>query len=625
MCFVARGFRNWKKAIDAFRSHEASECHSFALEQLQNLKGMSIDAQMSNQKLVEQQNAQQCLRIIITSVQFLARQGLALRGHELQSGNLYELLRVRGADVPYLQTWLNRTTNFTSPDCQNEILKLLSDSVLRSMTQSINSSSGQFGVIMDGTQDCGGVEQESICVRYVDENLEIHEVFVGLYEPETTTGTSLASVIKDVLLRLGLPIGQLRAQTYDGAAAMAGARNGCQNIIKQDQPLALHFHCSAHCTNLIAMATIESSPLLRDALQWINEISALYNRSLKLKKIMKSNFAAEGPTTLKPLCPTRWLCRAISIQSFLKQYAEVLNSLETMKDQSAPETSAKCSGLLNRLEDGTTVLALEIALLVLLPLENLNQCLQARDATLTGMMQSVSKVTLHLQSMRSDEMFQQVLAKSKSFVEKHDLQPIALPRKRCPPARLTGPAKCHQPSTVDEHFRLLYFSILDNTIQQLGNRFNNGSPGLTRYLSLETILLTGESSESVIDLYPELNNESLKIQLAMFCNQHKYSSLAGARLIMSQMSADVRRLFSQVERLIRLMLLCPVTSCEAERSFSALRRLKTWLRTTMTQHRLNHIALCHVHQSKLDEVDITEVSREFARRSQIRMGVFGKF
>jgi hAT family C-terminal dimerisation region len=49
-----------------------------------------------------------------------------------------------------------------------------------------------------------------------------------------------------------------------------------------------------------------------------------------------------------------------------------------------------------------------------------------------------------------------------------------------------------------------------------------------------------------------------------------------------------------------LLLLCPASSIEAERSFSSLRRLKTWLLSTMTQERLNSVAVCHIHQDLLD-------------------------
>ena len=61
-----------------------------------------------------------------------------------------------------------------------------------------------------------------MCLRYVNDRLEVIEVFLGLYNPPGTTGETLASMIKDALLRLNLPIENLRAQTYDGAANMTG-------------------------------------------------------------------------------------------------------------------------------------------------------------------------------------------------------------------------------------------------------------------------------------------------------------------------------------------------------------------------------------------------------------------
>ena len=42
---------------------------------------------------------------------------------------------------------------------------------------------------MDGTQDISGVEQVSICLRHVDDELKIHEDFVGLYALGSATGT----------------------------------------------------------------------------------------------------------------------------------------------------------------------------------------------------------------------------------------------------------------------------------------------------------------------------------------------------------------------------------------------------------------------------------------------------
>ena len=62
------------------------------------------------------------------------------------------------------------------------------------------------------------------------------------------------------------------------------------------------------------------------------------------------------------------------------------------------------------------------------------------------------------------------------------------------------------------------------------------------------------------------------------------------------MEPNVRCMFPAVGKLLRLLLRSSASSCEAQQSFSALRWLKTWLRSTMTQVRLNHVVVCHVHR-----------------------------
>jgi hypothetical protein len=48
--------------------------------------------------------------------------------------------------------------------------------------------------------------------------------------------------------------------------------------------------------------------------------------------------------------------------------------------------------------------------------------------------------------------------------------------------------------------------------------------------------------------------------------------------------------------LVYIMWTMPVTSATAERSFSVLRRLKTYVRTTMNNDRLSSLALMHIHR-----------------------------
>ena len=69
----------------------------------------------------------------------------------------------------------------------------------------------------------------------------------------------------------------------------------------------------------------------------------------------------------------------------------------------------------------------------------------------------------------------------------------------------------------------------------------------------------------------------------------------------------------------------PASSCYAERSFSALRRLNTWLRNCIMQRKLNAIMICNIHNTKLEELDIGDILKSFINNSVERRSIkFGK-
>jgi hypothetical protein len=62
----------------------------------------------------------------------------------------------------------------------------------------------------------------------------------------------------------------------------------------------------------------------------------------------------------------------------------------------------------------------------------------------------------------------------------------------------------------------------------------------------------------------------------------------------------------------RILLTIPVTVASAERSFSKLKLLKNYLRSTMTQERLNGFATCSIEKDVLTNVDLNIVLNDFA-------------
>ena len=75
--------------------------------------------------------------------------------------------------------------------------------------------------------------------------------------------------------------------------------------------------------------------------------------------------------------------------------------------------------------------------------------------------------------------------------------------------------------------------------------------------------------------------------------------------------------FPNVYTALQLAATFLVTSCSCERSFSALRRLKTYLRNTMTQDRIIGLALLNIHREI--PVRAEKVTELFARENQRRM------
>ena len=161
---------------------------------------------------------------------------------------------------------------------------------------------------------------------------------------------------------------------------------------------------------------------------------------------------------------------------------------------------------------------------------------------------------------------------------------------------------------------------------QLNVRYDSSKTDLAAYKALEDMLLSGKvGDDNFVKKYPELKKDVLAVQLAMFKQTAGASSVHEAEVAYRGMTREVRDLFPQVTTLLKLLLVCPVSSSECERSFSTLRRLKTWLRSTMTQRRLNAVAVCNSHHDLLDNICVKTLAKEFASRSEKRRQAFGNF
>ena len=87
----------------------------------------------------------------------------------------------------------------------------------------------------------------------------------------------------------------------------------------------------------------------------------------------------------------------------------------------------------------------------------------------------------------------------------------------------------------------------------------------------------------------------------------------------------MRAIYSEIVSLVIILLVIPATNATSERTFSALHRVKTYLRISMTQTRLNTLITLQVHKERTDALVMKAIVNEFTARNERRRCVFGKF
>lgn len=201
-----------------------------------------------------------------------------------------------------------------------------------------------------------------------------------------------------------------------------------------------------------------------------------------------------------------------------------------------------------------------------------------------------------------------------------------------------GDAEHFFPQTERDMYRQNYFEAMALVITCVKDQFDQ--PGFKVFQNVEEHLNKavrsdfGDYSEEfafVTEFYAkDINKDSLKVQLerlkTYFEKQEgekvKVSDIFG---YLRKLEPAMRAICSEIVTLVRKLLVIPATNATSERTFSALRRVKTYLRSPMTQTRMNSLLSLHVHKERTDALDLKAIANEFTARNERRRCVFGKF
>ena len=653
--FFTTGCKNWKNAINIFRDHEKSHCHLAALTNevtiplCGNILEMTSHAVEKN--MVENRR---CFLKILETLQFLGRQGLALRGDENDDdSNFIQLLKLRSKDIPELTKWMQRKREkYTSHDIQNEIIMLMAHQIVRDISENIRNSF--YAIICDEYTDVSNKEQLTFCLRWVDDCFNIREEFLGFYEVKNIKSDTIVFAIKDILLRIQISLDKCRGQCYDGASNMLGKKSGVAKQIFDIQPKAHYTHCHCHSLSLSVKDLTKQSKLLSDTMDSAGEIAILIKFSPKRETMLntlKEVVVEEGeenhvPKRISKLSTTRWTVRATSFQRIIDNYTYLYDLWsECLQNQGlTKDVKSRIIGCKAQMESFYFYFGLTLGKMIYSHTDNLSKTLQNEKMSAVGGKRLASLTIDVIEGMRNEEtfnlMYDTCLTKAKkiSFVE----EPVLKRKRKAPNYSIleyiegydTSNATAHHPETPRDHYRGVFYESIDGLVSSVRERFDQ--PSFLVFEQLESLLLkalqgqdTSKELLFVNEKYgTDIDIEQVKVELQTIKVILKDKDIICYDDLIEQMqslSREEKTLIRNVCVICKLLAVNPATSATAERTFSMARRVKTWMRSTMLPSRFNSVAILNFHKANTDSLDLIKVANLFSDSNENRKRIFGKF
>jgi len=637
--FISKGLKDWKKLAEKLSKHSGAQSHISHMQKWLAFKSTdatgSIAMQLSESHMADVQKNRRYLAMVCDVVKLLAKLGLPFRGHaegkqSNSKGNFLEICDFLSTYVESFRQMQENYFNCSSPDFQNEIINICGAAVRNEIVDAVRRA-GFFTIMADEARSAK-TEQLSLCLRYVD-GLYVKERFVCFVDCSSSRDAEgITKVITDCLNQLKLKDVPIVGQSYDGAAVMSGHVSGVQTRMRVDYPVAIYFHCLAHKLNLVLVYACRVN---RMAVGFFNTIEQLYNFFsnpgshdifLKIQKTLGLN-----PTEIGQLSDTRWACRWKSVEAVKTNYAAIVKSLVELSDPVLTNCSAEAAGLSLHIQKSDFVVALFIFEEFLRIIHVAHKALQCSTITLGRAGDVVERLTTNFRNRRSKKGFVVLYHHAEELCKLHKIEipPIPKPTITCDPVPVLqgtgasrvqrtvkttsslrdflvtttlGQRECIDGSsgstdannsnvpTYPLWYNQLYLPVCDALIGQLELRFNKDSLALAK--SVDALLhCKKDGIKPLVDTYAKtinVNPQLLASEMDLFSSTDREITID---LIQNELAEDA---YPQYYKMVQLALTLPVGSATAERSFSAMRRIRNWLRSTMGQERFSSLALLNI-------------------------------
>ncbi|XP_050508949.1 52 kDa repressor of the inhibitor of the protein kinase-like [Diabrotica virgifera virgifera] len=468
----------------------------------------------------------------------------------------------------------------------------------------------------------------SLSLRYVYQDV-IREDFVGFIDlhkanyshvdvdPEVEpviTGEILGQTVVNFMIFLGLKTNNCVGISCDGCSVNMSEMRGAVTEIQKVATNSIMCGCKNHALNL-SISKCNKVQHVRNALGTIKEVTSFFNSSGKRNSVLKKVLGHQ----MRGYCETRWVERHEAVLEFTEDMPKIAEALKCISQWRDSTTSSKARALLCSISTCDFIITMHCLSDTADVTCGLSKYLQTEAIDVCSAKSKIDNMMKTIQNKRdkTNEFFLLIFSSAEKTMDAMDVQ-MRVPRivrkqvNRPNYTLLTGD---NQRSQVSKYWETaVYIPILDNLITDLTSRFSDESLDCYKLnilvpSTLDSVSNVKSSFESICDKYSSvlsIKKETMLMkilnEICSLKNMVNYNVFKEISTPMTCFQNLDEHNYPILKSLVQILLTLPISIATAERSFSTLRRLKSWMRTRMTEDRLTGLALMNVHRDI--EVDI---------------------
>lgn len=635
------GFFKWKKLSDKLPEHENSSYHKMCFCSWKSLESSlelgGIDKELQDQIMQEESHWRAVLHCILDAILFLAKQGNPFRGtkefcdfsdpHSGQFLNTIDLLSHYSIPLKqHIDRHKRGQVTYFSHKIQDEFLEIIGNKIRQTIIEEVLEAK-YFSLMFDCTPDISHNEQMTQIVRYVKSNsseVEVIESFVDFFVVTDKTGEGLSQDILKKIEKDGLNIQNCRGQSYDNGANMAGKYKGVQSRLLQENNLAYFVPCAAHSLNLVGAHAADANTDARNYFGTLHSVYAFFVSSTSRWDILKKHV----PLTLKAMSKTRWSARFESVEVVYKHYDKIIQALDELTSHhlSTPETKSEATALLKNLKKLEFIAFSCFWYALLKKINKVNQILQQEDLTVDQAARNIEGLLNLMKSCRNYSS-SEAITEAKLIADMNGVL-MEFSEKRKRKKKKMPDEMCDDEisdSHVEELFRMSLLEVIDRFTMELSTRFEaleniNEKFGFlsgVQMYEMEVKDLKSKSAALASIYNRDLDKEEFMFEVESFKSHaiavdQDFKDATPLSMLTLIYKHKLREAYPNITTALTIFLTIPVSVASGERSFSKLKLIKSYLRSTMRQERLTNLSIISIEHKRAALINYDEIINIFA-------------